>query len=295
MAAEPGGSMPEPPPNRPRLPRSWSDWASGDWLGAANPLGAARPGLAGLPTPEDMAALAPVFGPQQVLRRLITEVQQRLVGRAISFTTGAGEWGLVPTGLAADPQPLGLTLAQLGTIEVAATGVRSPWLEADRGTATFRNVHVQPGVPAVLVAAPVDLHVVLGQEALDRLLVAHLERFSVRLDGEGRALVALAGRERTGWAEVVPRLEGRAVRLVATGIGAIGRRIPLPRAMGTLRLELPPFPEGLRLDAIEIVGGEVQARGALDELRLPLASGRLQRFERLMRQGAARFDLLTEE
>jgi hypothetical protein len=49
--------------------------------------------------------------------------------------------------------------------------VRTDRFVADHVELRARNVHVQPGDPSVLVAAPVDFYAVLGQEAIGSVWV----------------------------------------------------------------------------------------------------------------------------
>jgi hypothetical protein len=269
---------------RPRFPTTWSDWVSGDWLAPATDIVNRMVGVA--------TELAPLATPQAFIGQLITQIEQRLAGRDLTLQTSKGEVRLVLDALRADPTSAGLAVGQLGDVELQARDVRWEDHAVDRLEMRFRNVHVRPGSDPVLVTAPIDVTVRAGQATVDDLVGPRVAKLTVEVIEDNVALVGLAGKERLGKVEVVPRIEGGKVRAVATGLRVAGRRIGLPwGGVATVAIDIPPLPEGFQVRSAELHGGQVVVHGMIDELRYPLVAAQLQATDRLVRAGASAFDL----
>ena len=93
--------------DKPRIPVTWSDWVSGDWLGAANPMSPiakVAPVVAG-----SIDTFARVVGatlgaaserggpaaPQFIIEQILSTARARLVGRDLTLKNGSSALHLV--------------------------------------------------------------------------------------------------------------------------------------------------------------------------------------------------------
>jgi len=272
-------AVPEDIPN-------WADWLDGTVLrdnlsrfrASAAPL--AESVAAGL------AAMADVFGfsPGSVLREVLGAIASKLVGRDLEVRVGDVSVSFVLREFRADPRPLGPPIGQLGDIAIDADDVRWEENHVDEIHVVARNVHIQPSSVNVLVAAPVDIEVVLGQPAVDEILRRRAPRTTIAL-GSATGMAALAGRPGLGSVEVTPSIDGGTVTLHATGL-RLGRsptlRTRLLERVPGLHLPLP-LPAGMRIAEITIRDGRLVARGTLREWREPVTAAQLDDVVRRIR------------
>ncbi len=283
----------------PRLPLTWSDWASGDWLGDANPLGVVKPAIAGsidgltravgatLGALEHTATLAPQF----MLEAILDGARSRLLGRDLVVRHGDGELRLHLDDLRFDLAALPLAVGQLGSIHVDASAVAWPAGRLDALHVEFANVHIRPGFAPALVGAPVRLRATVGQEALDGFLAGVATKVHVEL-GERTAVAVRPGRESWGHARVEPRVEGGRMRLVAMGFSVRSRALRAPgRGLPAVLVDLPTLPRGMRVKHLELGDRVVLVDAILEQFEEPITPQQLARVASLVRAGAPEIDL----
>ncbi len=283
---------------RPRLPLTWADWVSGEWLGDANPVGAMKPAIAG-----SLDGLAKAVGatlgaldkgaaaPPFMLQTILDGARSRLRGRVLTVRHGAGELRLRLDDLRFDPASLPLAVGQLGSIHVDASNVEWVGGQLDVLHVEFANVHIRPGFTPTLVTAPVRLRATIGQSALDGFLAGVADKVHLDL-GDGTATARRPGRESWGHASVTPRLEGGRVRLVATGISVRSRAFTTPRGgVPSVLVDVPALPGRMRLTDLELGDHALIVDGVIDELHEPMTAQQLATVSALVRSGVPELDL----
>ncbi|HEY3832759.1 MAG TPA: hypothetical protein VGO03_10730 [Acidimicrobiia bacterium] len=312
--------------DRPRLPLTWTDWASGDWLGDANPMGVMKPALAGsidgltravgatLGAIDKSATLAPQF----MLETILDGARSRLRGRDLVIRNGDGALRLHLDDLRFDLAALPLAVGQLGSIHADASKVSWPLPLGARGDAPegradasasgrsragvengaldllhveFANVHIRPGFAPVLVTAPIRLRATIGQGALDGFLAGVADKVHVEL-GDHTATARRPGHESWGHATVEPRVEDAKMRLVATGVSVRSRAMRAPgRGLPAVLVDLPTLPGGMRITRIEVGDHVVHVDALIESLEEPITAQQLATVASLVRVGAPEIDL----
>ncbi|HEY1737914.1 MAG TPA: hypothetical protein VGI86_04355 [Acidimicrobiia bacterium] len=298
--------------DRPRLPLTWTDWVSGDWLGDANPMGVMKPALAGsidglsravgatLGAIDKSATLAPQF----MLETILDGARSRLRGRDLVIRHGDGELRLHLDDLRFDLAALPLAVGQLGSIhadashvtwplgaEVETAGVEQPLAALDSLHVEFANVHIRPGFAPVLVTAPIRLHATIGQAGLDGFLADRADKVHVEL-GDHTATARRPGHEAWGHATVEPRVEDGRMRLVATGVSVRSRALRAPgRGLPAILVDLPTLPGGMRVTRMEVGDHVVHVDALIESLEEPITAQQLANVASVVRVGAPDIDL----
>jgi hypothetical protein len=265
---------------------SWTDWTSGEWLGKLVPQWS--PSAARLPEAiaESMSRLVDVFGfsPASFLHDLVTASSAGLIGRELETTIGGDDVHFVLEVLRVAPPQYGPLVGQFGIIDVQVRNL--VW--RDRRIARLRvraeNVHVQPGVPSTLVAAPVRLTASIDQAHIAALVGETRPGLVITL-AAGVASVALEGRECWGRLEVALTLRGDTVRLKPAAVVLRDRRLErLGRVIPAAELRLPPAPRNARYAGIRVDGDQLCLDVVVDEWREPLQPSQLQDLDRRLRR-----------
>ncbi|PRC48606.1 hypothetical protein C6A85_78990, partial [Mycobacterium sp. ITM-2017-0098] len=143
----------------------------------------------------------------------------------------------------------GLSLGQLTDVTATAENIHWRTSRFDRAAVTLHNVHMKPGAPPVLAAAPVDLTLDIPAAALADLFRAAAPRVSAEIGDDGVARLRLARRPRLGHVEVDARLDGSTLWLSARRVGVGSRRWRLPARTPEYRVQLPDLAHDLQLTA----------------------------------------------
>ncbi len=289
--------------DKPRIPLTWSDWASGDWLGVANPmnpLGRVAPAVAG-----SIDTFARVVGatlgaaaerggpaaPQFLIEQILSTARTRLVGREISLKAGSGELHLTLEDLRFSASPLGLALGQFGTITTDASNVSWDGGRLNSLTVKFKNVHLRPGAQPALIIAPIKFSATIRQDVLNQLIAGAADKVSVELQPNGIAVARRPGRESWGSAQVTPRIEDQNVRLVAKGLTVGTRSFTTQRAgIPSALIEVPPLPGGMRMTDIALGDSCVNIEAVINEWREPVTAQQLLMLSDLVRSDNTQLD-----
>ncbi len=90
-----------------------------------------------------------------------------------------------------------MTVGQLGEIRVAASDIEWGDQHLQRAVAVLRNVHIRPGVPPLVIAAPVELSTELPAKVFDDMLRQAAPRLHAQLNADSTARLHWA--RRPGW------------------------------------------------------------------------------------------------
>jgi len=229
------------------------------------------------------------FAPGTVAKNLAEAIASRLLGRDLEIRFGAAQIELVLRSLRMTPSPLGIVIGQLGDVEVEVDDVRSGDLRLAHVRITARNMHIQPGPPPVLVAAPVWIEATVDQSAVDGVVARRSARAEVELTGEGTAKAGLLGRRRWGHVDLVPKVEGHTLALDPTSVTLRGRRLTgLARMLPRFRIPLPEQLAKHHVSEVNVADGTVVVRALLEEWREPLTAGQLDQIAARIRRFTGR-------
>ncbi len=221
-------------------------------------------------------AMVPVnSGAAAAYRTLFVTLRRLVVGRRLTVRLDDGDLTMTVTDFESRLDVRGLSVGQLNDVRLTADDVRWRAGSLGRITAVAHNVHVRPGNPAVLVAAPVDVTLELPAAVLDDLFRWAAPRLSGEAAPDGVARLRLARRPRLGYVEVAVRVDGSMLWLTACRLGVGSRRWRLPAGIPAYPVQLPVLARGVRLSDIAITPEGIRLSGTLPEWRTELPRKRL--------------------
>jgi hypothetical protein len=207
-----------------------------------------------------------------------------VVGRAVTFRAGRNTVTMTVSDVDLRPTAIGMMVGQYEDLRLEAEQVTWGSIRLRRLSVRCRNVHVRPGAPSTLVAAPVEITAVLGQDELARMLGTRLRRVALTIGEDAIARATPAGHERWGHLELVPRLDGSTVALVPTGLVLRGHRWAIRRWRG-IRLHGWHLPPDVYLSAVELGPAQLTVHAVLTQWREPLSTSLLSKLARRLRAG----------
>ena len=223
------------------------------------------------------AALPPVSsGAAVAYRTLFMTLRRLVVGRTLTINADAGDITLTVTEFESRLDVRRLAVGQLNDVHLTATDVRWEDRRFDEARLVLRNVHLRPGVPPVLVAAPVDVTLVMSSNALDDLLRFAFPRLGGHVDDDGVARLRWARRPELGWLEVDVEVDGTTLWLHPRVLQLGRRRWRLPARMPTYPVRLPELAEGLTLTDLSLAPGQIHVSGSLAEWRAEVPRARVE-------------------
>ena len=158
----------------------------------------------------------------------------------------------------------------------------------DDVVAVLHNVHVRPGVPPVVVAAPVVLSATLPAAALLDLLDQVAPHLRGELHHDGSMHLRWARRPGIGSVEVDVKAVGSTLWLKPRAVNTGRKRWSLSSRAPAYPLALPDLPRGLLLTEVGFNTGSLQLSGMFPEWRMDLPLGWLEDIvTRLGRAGRA--------
>ena len=240
---------------------------------------------AGLPSVSAGAAQAVAMP----YRTLFTALQQLLVGKEVTVRLGDQDVVLTVTELDSALEPQGLAVGQLGEVRVAARDISWDQQRLQHAVAVLSNVHIRPGVPPVLVAAPVKLSSALPAEVFDDVLRQAAPQLRTELREDGTAQLRW-GRQ-PGWAglQVDVDVEGKTLLLRPRALTAGQRRWALPARTPAYRVPLPELPHELLVTDVSLGPDSLQLSALLPEWRMELPPRYLEDVITRLSQGARSF------
>jgi hypothetical protein len=203
-------------------------------------------------------------------------IRRLVVGRRLSVGLDEGELALTVTELDSRLDVRALSVGQLNDVRLGAREIVWDKHEFDHATAVLHNVHIRPGAPPVLVAAPVELTLDVPTAVLDDLFRWAAPRLSGEVNSDGVACLRLARRPQFGAMEVEAHLDGSTLWLKPRGLLVRRSRLSLPSRTPAYPVHLPELPHGLQLTAIEFAPDVVRLSGIVPEWRMEIPRTRLE-------------------
>jgi hypothetical protein len=264
----------------PRVPRLRWD----EPLRAVDMLGSlwSSTGLPSVSTGAAQAAGAPY-------RTLFTTLQQLLVGKRVTVRSGDHDVVLTVTELEAALEARGLAVGQLGEVRVAARDITWDQHRLQDAVAVLRNVHIRPGVPPLVVAAPAELSTSLPANIFDDVLHRSAPHLLAELRADGTARLRWARRPGWGSLEVDAEVVGTTLWLQPRALVTKQRRWTLPTRTPAYQVPLPDLPHGLLVTGVTLGSDSLQLSALLPEWRMELPLRHLEDLISQLSQGALSF------
>ncbi|MBX7435301.1 hypothetical protein JDV09_24835 [Mycobacterium sp. Y57] len=222
-------------------------------------------------------AMVPVnSGAAAAYRTFFMTIRRLVVGRRITMSLDDGDLTMTVTGFESRLDVRGLSVGQLNDVRITADDIGWRTSTFDNASVVLHNVHIKPGTPPVLVAAPVEVTVQVPATVGEELFRLAAPRLTGEIGADGVARLRLARRPRLGHLEVEAGLDGSTLWLTGRRV-VLGRRPwRLPARTPAYPVHLPELAQGLRLTGIDLSPGVLQLSGTLPEWRTDLPRKRLE-------------------
>ena len=222
-------------------------------------------------------------------KTVFTTLQQLLIGKRVTIRMGDTDVVLTVTELDAELEPRALAVGQLGEVRVAACEIEWDQNRLQRAVAVLHNVHIRPGVPPVVVAAPAELSSTLPAEIFDDVLHQAVPQLRAQLCEDGSARLRWARRPDWGSLEVEAEVVGSTLWLRPRALRRGHRRWKLPARTPARPLPLPDLPHGLLVTGVSLGSDSLQLNALLPEWRMELPLKYLEDLISRLSQGALSF------
>lgn len=223
------------------------------------------------------ATVPPVStGAAVAYQTLFMTVKRLVVGRKLTVRLNSGDMTLTITEFDSRLDLAKLAFGQLNDVQVCATEIHWNQKTFDRAHLTLHNVHLRPGVPPTLVAAPVDITLEVPTRALNEFISTALPHISVLVDDEGVARLRWAGRPGVGSVEVDTVLDGTTLWLTPRVLHVGRRRFGLPNRTPSYPVQLPEMASGLTLTDVTLGPNAVHLSGRLPEWHADVPRARVE-------------------
>jgi hypothetical protein len=222
-------------------------------------------------------------------RTLFTTLQQLLVGKRVTIRMGDHDVTLTVTELDSELEPRGLAVGQLGEVRVAARDIEWGQQRLRRAVAVLRNVHIRPGVPPLVVAAPVELSTALPAEIFDEMVRQAAPQLHAQLRADSTAQLHWVRRPGWGSLEVDVNVVGTTLWVRPRALLTGQRRWKLPKRTPAHPVPLPELPHGLLVTGVSLGVDSLEISGLLPEWRMELPLRHLEDVISQLSQGALSF------
>jgi hypothetical protein len=222
-------------------------------------------------------------------RTLFTTLQQLLVGKRVTIGMGDHDVTLTVTELDSELEPRALAVGQLGEVRVAARDIEWGQQRLQRAVAVLRNVHIRPGVPPLVVAAPVELSTALPAEIFDEMVRQAAPQLHAQLRADSTAQLHWVRRPGWGSLEVDVNVVGNTLWVRPRALLTGQRRWKLPKRTPAHPVPLPELPHGLLVTGVSLGLDSLEISGLLPEWRMELPLRHLEDVISQLSQGALSF------
>lgn len=223
------------------------------------------------------SAATPVSsGAALAYRTLFVTVKRLIVGRTLTVRLDSGDLTLTITEFDSRLDVRRLAVGQLNDVRVTASDIGWEQRHFDDARLILRNVHVRPGVPPMLVAAPVEITAQMSSQALTDLLGSTFPRVTGHIGEDGVARLAWARRPGLAWIEVDVRVEGATLLAHPRAVHVGRRRWRLPMRVPAYPVALPDLGSGLMLTDLHLGSGTVTLSGSMPEWRAEVPRARVE-------------------
>ena len=209
-------------------------------------------------------------------RTLFMTVKRLVIGRTLTVRLDSGDITLTITEFDSRLDVRRLAVGQLNDVRLAASDIRWDERYFEHASVVLHNVHLQPGMPPVLVAAPVEVSMDVSTNALDEVFSDALPRLSGHIDDDGVARLRWARRPALGSVEVEVELDGSTLWLHPRAVRTRRRRWSLPSKTPAYPVRLPELASGLTLTSLSFGPGTLHLTGSLPEWRTEVPTGRIE-------------------
>ncbi len=222
-------------------------------------------------------------------RTLFMTLQQLLIGKEVTVRIGDHDVVLTVTELESALEPQGLAVGQLGDVRLAARDIRWDGNDLQSAVAILHNLHIRPGMPPLVVAAPAELSTSLPANIFDDMLRQAAPQLRGELSEDGNARLRWARQPGWGGVDVDIDVVGTDLRLRPRALIAGRWRWPLPARMPAYQVPLPELPHGLLVTGVSFGADSLEISGLLPEWRMELPMRYLEDVISQLSQGALSF------
>lgn len=223
------------------------------------------------------AAVPPVStGAAVAYQTLFMTVKRLIVGRRLTVKLDGGDMAVTITEFDSRLDLGKLAFGQLNDVKVSASEIVWNQKTFERIDLILHNVHLRPGVPPILVAAPVDVTIEVPTRALNEFIGDALPHISVHVDDEGIARLRWAGRPGVGSVEVDTVLDGTTLWLTPRVLHVGRRRFGLPNRTPSYPVQLPELASGLTLTDVTLGSNVVHLTGTLPQWQADVPRARVE-------------------
>jgi hypothetical protein len=209
-------------------------------------------------------------------RTLFMAAKRLVVGRTLTVRLDCGDITLTVTEFDSHLDLRRLAVGKLNDIRLSAIDIRWEKRCFERASVVLHDVHLRPGVPPALVAAPVEVSMDMSTHALDGVLSHALPRLSGRVDDDGVAQLRWARHPRLARVEVDVQLDGTTLWLHPRAVRTRRRRWGLPARIRAYPVRLPELASGLTLTSLSFGPGTLHLAGTLPEWRAEVPRARIE-------------------
>lgn len=213
-------------------------------------------------------------------RTVFTALQQLLIGKRATVRVGDHDVVLTITELSSTLDPRALAVGQLGEVRLAAREITWGEHHLAGAAAVLHNVHIRPGVPPVVVAAPAELSLTLPGTILDEVLRQAAPGLRGALRGELRAdgTTSLFWARRPGWGALEVGVDpvGTTLWLRPRTLVTWQRRWKLPAVLPGYPVPLPDLPAGWVITGVNLGPDSLELSALLPEWQMELPLRNLQ-------------------
>ncbi|WP_372507937.1 LmeA family phospholipid-binding protein [Mycolicibacterium crocinum] len=220
-------------------------------------------------------ALPVSSGAAVAYRTVFMTIKRLVVGRTMTVRLDGGDITLTVTEFDSRLDVRGLAVGQLNDVRIAATDIRWGERSFESATVVLHNVHLKPGVPPVLVAAPVEVTMAVSTHALDAVFTDALPRLSGHVDDEGVARLRWSRRPALGSVEVDVTLDGSTLWLRPRAVRTGRRRWALPTRLPAYPVRVPELASGLTLTSLSLGPGSLHLTGSVPQWRTEVPGTRV--------------------
>ena len=226
--------------------------------------------------------------PTNSLAAVLNAVRDQVVGRSRTFRLWGRDVTLTLDDVSITGSDLARSVGQFGNIHIVTRDIHWDSSRIERLAFHARNVHVRPGMPPTLVAAPVSWELWAAPSVVSGWLAAAAPTHSLEFV-EGIPLVRLPKAPSWLRLEVRPSAEGRSIRLQCIALRIRSRRLPI--RLPDHIVPLPVLPDQAVLSSVETFADKIVMRGLIHEWQRSVSQSDLQGLLALLRSREGRIEL----
>ena len=226
--------------------------------------------------------------PIDPLAAILNTVRDRVVGRSRTFRLWGRDVTLTLDDVSITGSDLARSVGQFGNIHIVTRDIHWDVSRIERLEFRARNVHVRPGMPPTLVAAPVSWELWAAPSVIAGWLADVAPTHGLEFV-EGTPLVRLPKAPSWLRLEVRPSAEGRSIRLECIALRIRSRRLPIHLPDHTV--PLPLLPDQAVLSSVETFPDKIIMRGLIHEWQRSVSQSDLQRLLARLRARDGRIEI----